>query len=190
MKTELSSYIKIFSQSLDSSLCEQTVQQLKTIDKKDWEPHEFRYHTTVPQTHKDDLEVIHLGEKISTQPLIMKKLWPLIHTYIKELEFKWFNSWVGYSPIRFNRYKKNKLMAQHCDHISTLFDGERKGIPILSIIGLLNNNFTGGDLVMLNDYKVNLKAGDVMLFPSSFLYPHYVKPIKTGTRYTFVSWVW
>ena len=35
-----------------------------------------------------------------------------------------------------------------------------------------------------------LNQGDVLIFPSNFLYPHKVNSIKKGTRYSFVSWVW
>ena len=78
----------------------------------------------------------------------------------------------------------------HCDHIHSLFDGERKGVPILSIVGALNNDYTGGEFIMWNEEKIELPAGSVMIFPSSFLYPHEVRPVITGTRYSFVQWVW
>ena len=39
-------------------------------------------------------------------------------------------------------------MAEHCDHISSLFDGQIKGIPMLSVVGQLNDNFEGGEFVM------------------------------------------
>ena len=71
-----------------------------------------------------------------------------------------------------------------------LIDGNIKGIPVLSVVGLLNDNYEGGDFVMFEDYKVSLKKGDVLVFPSNFLYPHKVTPVKKGTRYSFVSWVW
>jgi predicted 2-oxoglutarate/Fe(II)-dependent dioxygenase YbiX len=81
-------------------------------------------------------------------------------------------------------------MKFHHDHIHTLFDGEKKGVPILSILGLLNDNFEGGDFLMFDAKKVNLSAGDIILFPSNFLYPHAVTTITKGTRYSFVSWGW
>ena len=92
------------------------------------------------------------------------------------------------SFIRFNRYQVGTNMKMHHDHIHTLFDGEKKGVPILSILGLLNDDFEGGDFLMLDGKKVNLSAGDIILFPSNFLYPHAVTTITKGTRYSFVSW--
>jgi predicted 2-oxoglutarate/Fe(II)-dependent dioxygenase YbiX len=81
-------------------------------------------------------------------------------------------------------------MANHCDHIHSLFDGTHKGIPIISVIGVLNDNYKGGEFIMFDNMKIELKQGDVMLFPSNFLYPHRVEPVTEGTRYSFVSWAW
>ena len=81
-------------------------------------------------------------------------------------------------------------MANHCDHIQSLFDGEKKGIPILSIIGILNDDYEGGELIMFEDKKINTKKGDLLIFPSNFLYPHQITPVTKGVRYSYVSWLW
>ena len=73
------------------------------------------------------------------------------------------------------------------DHIHSLFDGQRKGIPILSILGVLNEGYEGGEFVFFQDYEVPLKAGDIMVFPSNFMYPHTVKELTKGERFTFVT---
>jgi hypothetical protein len=91
------------------------------------------------------------------------------------------------SGFRVNKYNKNTNMAVHVDHIYDLFDGKEKGIPVLSIVGLLNDNFKGGEFEICNQ-KLLLKQGDVLIFPSNFMYPHQVKTITKGIRYSFVSW--
>jgi hypothetical protein len=78
------------------------------------------------------------------------------------------------SMPRINRYQKGSLMRNHIDHISYIFDGNAKGIPVLSLVCLLNDDFKGGEFVLLNN-KYNLKQGDLLIFPSNFLYPHTVK---------------
>lgn len=93
-----------------------------------------------------------------------------------------------FSSIRINRYCENTSMDFHCDHISTMFDGKKRGIPILSILGSLNDDYEGGELIFFEDKKITLKAGDVMVFPSNFLYPHKVNTITKGIRYSFVCW--
>ena len=81
-------------------------------------------------------------------------------------------------------------MALHCDHIHSLFEGNRKGIPILSVLGVLNDDYNGGEFIMFDDYEIKFKQGDILIFPSNFMFPHKVEPVTKGTRYSFISWVW
>ena len=101
----------------------------------------------------------------------------------------WFNHFTGYTHVRFNKYAENKKMALHCDHIHSMFDGERKGVPILSVLGVLNNDYEGGEFYMIED-KINLSKGDIIVFPSNFMFPHRVEPVTKGTRYSYISWIW
>ena len=103
----------------------------------------------------------------------------------------YYNGWSGFTHIRFNRYHPDRLMALHCDHIHSMFDGNMKGIPTLTILGSLNNDYEGGEFLMFDEEKeFKIKAGEIMMFPSVFLYPHKVAPVTKGVRDTFVSWVW
>ena len=70
-------------------------------------------------------------------------------------------------------------------NIHSIFDGKLKGIPIISIVGSLNEGYEGGEF-MLRDREIKLKTGDILLFPSGIVYPHGVKEIKKGVRYSFV----
>ena len=102
----------------------------------------------------------------------------------EKTELPWINQ---FTAIRFNKYKKGKMMRVHYDNIHSIFDGKLKGIPIISIVGILNDNYEGGQF-MLRDREIKLKTGDILLFPSGIVYPHGVKEIKKGVRYSFVSW--
>ena len=79
-------------------------------------------------------------------------------------------------------------MANHVDHIHSIFDGENKGVPIISVVGLLNDNFVGGEFIFNDEHTIKLKQGDILLFPSNFIYAHRVNDIEEGIRYSFVSW--
>tara|TARA_Y100001963_G_scaffold157276_1_gene253043 strand:- start:841 stop:1413 length:573 start_codon:yes stop_codon:yes gene_type:complete len=91
------------------------------------------------------------------------------------------------SQVRFNKYTPGTKMREHYDHIHSLFDGKIKGVPILSIVGLLNDNYEGGQFMMRGE-EVKLTRGDILVFPSNFMYPHQVKDITKGIRFSFVSW--
>lgn len=64
----------------------------------------------------------------------------------------------------------------------------------LSVIINLNNNYEGGELVFTNqkgeETKIlKLGTGSIVFFPSNFLYPHLIKPIKKGKRYSIAAWL-
>ena len=80
-------------------------------------------------------------------------------------------------------------LKQKIIHIHDIFDGVDKGVPILSIVGALNDNYEGGEFC-LGPHTFKMEQGDILLFPSSFVYPHHVNEIKKGTRCTFVSWAY
>ena len=46
-------------------------------------------------------------------------------------------------PPRLNRYSKGQGIANHTDHISSLFENWQ-GIPVLSLVGLFNDDYKGG----------------------------------------------
>jgi len=87
-----------------------------------------------------------------------------------------------------NKYLTSKMMAPHADHIHSIFDGQKKGIPIISMLGVLNEDYEGGEFIMFDDEVIKLKQGDLLIFPSIFLFPHKVNAVTKGTRYSFISW--
>lgn len=93
-----------------------------------------------------------------------------------------------FSTPRLNRYSKGQGIANHTDHISSLFENWQ-GIPVLSLVGLFNDDYKGGDFV-LRDKKIDLKTGDILMFPSLFIYTHEVTPVTEGVRNSFVSWAY
>lgn len=113
---------------------------------------------------------------------------PFVDSFCLEYHKKYGECFRQLSRIKFNRYDVGHSIHKHFDHIQSLFDGTRKGIPIVSLIGVLNDDYDGGELVFWDDHIVKLNAGDIVAFPSVFLYPHQVKTIKSGSRYSFVSW--
>ncbi len=79
------------------------------------------------------------------------------------------------------------MMREHYDHIHSIFDGKMKGVPLVSIVANLNDDYEGSEFYCRGE-KIELKTGDILLFPSNFMYPHEVRETTKGTRYSFVSW--
>ena len=184
---KLKDYIFVLNNFLNKSLCTETIEQLQNVD---W--HEHLFYNNRNSKYKNvsgKLELVFSFDIIPNNKIIMVKIYRAIPLYLKNIKSKVFTEWSGYTNIRFNKYDKNKKMAVHCDHIHSIFDGTVKGVPILSMVGTLNNNFTGGEFY-IDKQHIKLKEGDLLIFPSSFIYPHQVKPIKKGVRYSYVSWVY
>ena len=192
MKKKLSNYVKHYKSFFNESLCDKTIKELKNLNNSFWNEHKFyNPRTNQLETISGDQELSFAYlNKISTKEIIMKELWNGINNYVSDLKFPWFNSWNGYTEIRFNKYSENTKMAEHCDHIQSMFEGEKKGIPTLSVLGILNDDYKGGEFIMFQDEEIKFKKGDLLIFTSIFLFPHKVEPIKKGTRYSFISWVW
>jgi hypothetical protein len=191
MAPNIKDYIKIYDNFLDLDICKSSVEELEST-ATEWQMHAY-YNVSKNQYEQFDkeLSICYLNSEISKT--INSKIWFAIEQYIlNDFSYMngWFNSWSGYTQVRFNRYNPATQMKLHCDHIHSMFDGNRKGVPILSVLGALNDDYEGGDLIMWETDKIKLKAGSIMIFPSNFMYPHRVDEVTLGTRYSYVSWVW
>ena len=189
MDKNIENYVVVLKGCIDKDACKQTV---KEMENAEW--HQHQYHDI--QTGKyssigEDKELeVSWSNNITTKNYIMQRIHDSFGFYLEHLQFPWFNGWKGYTDVRFNRYNEEKLMALHCDHIHSMFDGERKGIPIMTFLAVLNEDYIGGEFVMWDDTVIDLEEGDALVFPSCFLYPHRVEPVKRGVRYSCVSWAW
>lgn len=160
--------------------CEQKV---KVLEESNWLPHRWTKKDNLWENiDRKDFSVLH-------QYTIQKQMVGDIVSFVKRYGEKVSNYFHinEFSPIRFNRYSQDECIKEHVDHIYSLFDGDKKGIPIISLVGVLNDNYDGGKF-FLCDKEIELNTGDVLVFPSLFMYPHKVEKISKGVRYSWVSW--
>jgi predicted 2-oxoglutarate/Fe(II)-dependent dioxygenase YbiX len=117
----------------------------------------------------------HLNNVINTNYINYKFKFPQIRTHkLKQADIL--------------KYEAGGKYDVHVDHG---FQCERT----LSVILNLNEDYEGGDFVFFYQdgktemKRVSCKKGTVIMFPSTFLYPHAVEPITKGVRYSIVSWL-
>ena len=83
-------------------------------------------------------------------------------------------------------------MRVHWDAIHSIFDGDYKGVPVLSIVGLHRKAEKGGDFIIrtpLGEEKQFLTENNtVVVFPSTFMYNHEVTTVQKGCRDSYVAW--
>jgi len=190
--TNLKNYILHLDNWIPKNILNNYIKELSK--NKTWKRHTYNNSLTLENVSKNgnkELDICFLNNFLNLEEF-NKLIWKALEKYIviEKIGGEELGGWNGFSSIRFNRYKKNQIMSKHWDAITTLFEGEKKGVPTLSIVGALNDDYEGGEFIMFDNYEIKFKPGDIIIFPSTFLYPHLVKPVKKGIRYSFVCWAY
>jgi|TARA_R100001460_G_scaffold9758_2_gene23191 predicted transport protein len=190
--TNLKNYILHLDNWIPKNILDNYIKELSK--NKTWKRHTYNNSLTLENVSKNgnkELDICFLNNFLNLEEF-NKLIWKALEKYIviEKIGGEELGGWNGFSSIRFNRYKKNQIMSKHWDAITTLFEGEKKGVPTLSIVGALNDDYEGGEFIMFDNYEIKFKPGDIIIFPSTFLYPHLVKPVKKGIRYSFVCWAY
>lgn len=82
--------------------------------------------------------------------------------------------------FNFVKYNPGKYFKVHSDH------GPYYTCTISAVI-YLNDNFEGGELEFVRQgVVIKPQAGDIVLFPSNFVYEHASLEVKSGTKYSVV----
>jgi len=174
---KLHDYIKVFPNVLDTQTCENIINNKKyefksaLINEEGINDSKIRNCYTTRIFGEDD---------------------NIVYRAIEKAVNKYFETLIAIYPARFflrgdfgYDFLKYETGGFYIQHIDDSTDKTRR----ISISLLLNEEYEGGELQFFGDYKVSAKTGSVIVFPSTFLYPHEVLPVKSGTRYSIVTWL-
>lgn len=189
MKRNLDAYALKLDRWIPAETCRAAIEVLADAQ---WVPHEYSDASgaaPASASGERELDVAYVDDRAIAAP-IMRKVVEATRFYTAAMRLPWLAAPRQHSTVRFNRYGPGQLMLEHCDHIQSLFDGGDKGIPVLSCLVQLNDDFEGGELVFWEDEVIDMGTGSILIFPSNFLFPHRVEPVRSGFRYSCVSWAW
>ena len=178
-------HIFLYRGALDPDDCKLIIKNSENID--------YDQHIWYGSDGQTENKIFDNPEPLVNYPEYPSHINDIIHSLMEDYAFETgerFNI-NAHVKLRVNKYGKDSIMDEHVDHIQSLFDGTSKGIPILSSIIGLNTDYEGGDIVFfhgVNQTRYRLETGDMIIFPSCFLYPHRVESITLGIRYTAVTW--
>jgi len=83
--------------------------------------------------------------------------------------------------VNFVRYSRGQHFQVHSDHGFSY-------ICTVSTVMYLNDDYVGGGLWFPHiNYTYQPQAGDIVLFPSTFIYAHAALPVEEGTKYSAVT---
>lgn len=181
--SKLTEFLYVEKSAISEEICNSVIDYIKN---QPWQMHSW-YSQTTDSHHSHETRELDVTKCISKD--LVDAIYPCVNKSLRNFVNKGHRPELNFlSDIRFNRYQKGQIMRKHCDHIHDMFEGDVKGIPTLSILIGLNDDYEGGELIFWDDYEVDLGKGDILIFPSLFLFPHRVEEVKANIRYSAVIW--
>ncbi len=107
-----------------------------------------------------------------------------VENYKKQIKVSEFRGDINIAVLKYN---PGDFYIYHVD------DGHSTP-RTLSIIILLNDDYKGGELCFMapdqkKEITIKTEKNKIIIWPSNFLYPHSVKKVTEGVRYSIVSWI-
>lgn len=183
---DLKDYIVILKNKVPYTLCDEIINEYK--NSGEWEEAQIADKVKINKMTRN-CDVLSMSAKnvidlnVVTRSELDRKVFDIVSDCISEYIFKFpycrIAQDTGYQLLR---YKKGSFYTEHTDSFTESF-------RTVSCSLLLNDNFEGGEFAFFEGTKVyKLSKGDVIMFPSNFMFPHEVKKVNLGTRYSIVTW--
>lgn len=124
-----------------------------------------------------DFKLSNLGKEHEIYQYIYQSQKPAVDHYCNMHNVK-MDFWEWTNVIK---YQKGQYFDEHSDHGWSY-------VSTVSLVGYPNDNYEGGELYFPK-LNVNIKpeAGDLYIFPSTYLFSHVAMPVRSGDKYSFVT---
>ncbi|MEI6586649.1 MAG: 2OG-Fe(II) oxygenase [Sediminibacterium sp.] len=101
-----------------------------------------------------------------------------VDDYCQKFNIMELRYWEAFNYIR---YRPGQHFMEHHDH------GFSYNCTV-SLVSYFNDDYEGGGLYFrLQGITYQPKAGDTVIFPSNYMYPHQALPVISGTKYSLVT---
>lgn len=188
---EVKNYIKIYDECLPLELISTII---KWCNKTGFEEGKVIKSEGVNQLDKEtrNTKILFLNRGSSSltnvhySALLGNTFINVLKQYSQDYNIKDFGI-TGVNDIQILKYEPGGFYTWHTDHAGQVVPRS------MSMILFLNNDYKGGHLCFRdpngeNEISIKPRPARVVVWPSNFLYPHTVKPVEEGTRYTIVAW--
>lgn len=79
------------------------------------------------------------------------------------------------------KYEKGQYFEEHADHGWAY-------VSTVSLVAYPNDGYEGGELYFPKlNMNIKPEKGDLYIFPSTYLFSHIAMPVRSGTKYSFVT---
>jgi len=185
MSLSVLDYIKVYN-GLEKTLCDDVVKHFK--HSPSWEVSTFSSNTGYSANSHESVKMQQYWVETSEpyQEELANGFRKVVEEYIST-----FNK---VEPMIFTRFRLNwygvgGFMRNHIDSIHHSH-GQKYGYPHITALGFLNDEYEGGEFSLCDGEMVlQPNVGDIVVFPSNFMYPHEVKKVTSGDRFTCMTWI-
>jgi predicted 2-oxoglutarate/Fe(II)-dependent dioxygenase YbiX len=180
---QISDYIFFYPDVMDKKTCERIINRYDTTAK--WQQSTFSDAYRNTGTSKVSMDEYWIKSEAPYSQDIEETFkycvddYITIHKHIQPSDM---------TDFRINRYCEGGFMKQHIDAIHHSH-GQKQGYPHLTSLIFLNDDFEGGDFVLCGDKYIEKIQGSAIVFPSNFMYPHEVKEVTDGKRFSVMTWI-
>ncbi|MGB0721584.1 MAG: 2OG-Fe(II) oxygenase [Gammaproteobacteria bacterium] len=186
LSMDLRDYIALFSGALEKDSCDALLADC--VSSRWWEPATVGNGTLRSATRNCDTLAVTAHHFTRDKPEIRLPMMRTLNTVAGQMLSAYRERFPAIhalrnAPFELLRYHPGGFYKHHVDHSA----GNPRALTLLIQV---NNGFEGGTLSFFNgQFELRLQQGDGLLFPSNFMYPHAVRPVTSGVRYTLVSWI-
>jgi Rps23 Pro-64 3,4-dihydroxylase Tpa1-like proline 4-hydroxylase len=184
-KNPLDSYIKIYYSAIPEDVCDLILKEYQNCE--DWNPsrtgngevNKFIRNCDTIGLSMPDVINKNIDARKQIDSLLFEYSGNTLKQYVEEFPHCQLISDSGYDLLRYN---PGGYYSIHTD--------SHKTTPrTVSCSFNLNDDYEGGEFAFF-DREVIIKApkGSAIVFPSNFMYPHEVMEVKSGSRYSIVTW--
>jgi predicted 2-oxoglutarate/Fe(II)-dependent dioxygenase YbiX len=177
-------YVKVYSNILSTEICNKLSALIEEY------PNKIRF--------SDDLNnLLRSGEfadmrknkkfDLYVRSIIDKLLKVVIKNYSQDVKSFYYSYGDSINHYHYHalKYGKNDNFKIHHDHYAETLNYSR----LLTVCVYLNEDYDGGELEFPSIKKTfKFKTGDVIVFPSNWMFYHGVNPILSGNRYSLTVW--
>lgn len=186
MSLNIQEYVKVYNSLLEKDHCDKLVEELKN--------EKYKVKLASPFT-----DLIRRGSVINTNPHNLK-LKSLVDDILEKVSkevgkrycidvrpfFYSYGEKLDHYDFQVLQYDKDDFFRVHHDHYAESTNFSR----LLTVCIYLNDDYEGGNLDFPSIGKsFRFNTGDVIVFPSNWMFYHGVTPITSGTRFSIVMWL-
>ena len=181
---QISNYIYYYPQVLGPAACDNLIMHYNKDTFMRWKTSTFSTATKNLGTSKVEMKEFWIGPSMFGYPTIKQGFETAVNDYTKahnKIKIQ------EYTHFRINCYETGGFMKEHIDNIHHSH-GQKQGYPHLTSLIFLNDDYEGGEFTLCGE-NLDKDKGSAVVFPSNFMFPHEVKKVTSGVRYSIMTWI-